>query len=208
MTKTKLILIAGPSGSGKSTLAAALRSQLGVSNATILPMDAYYRDMSHLAHSERAKCNFDHPDSLEWHLLISHINKLMSGETVHVPVYSFADHARCTNTQEYEPAPWLVLEGIHALFNSSIRARASLSVYMDAARDTCLKRRLDRDLGERGRTPECVRIQFDSQVWPMALEWVLPQKNRADCVIPETLDLELATAKLMDRLLQIQRTSP
>ena len=61
----RVIAIAGGSGSGKSTLAAALLEAMGNDSVALLPIDAYYHDLSHLAPEEREAVNFDHPDALD-----------------------------------------------------------------------------------------------------------------------------------------------
>jgi uridine kinase len=62
-----LIGIAGPSGAGKSALARALVERLP-GPALVLPMDAYYRDLGHLAPAARLRVNFDHRDALDHEL--------------------------------------------------------------------------------------------------------------------------------------------
>ena len=42
--------------------------------------DSYYRDLRHLSADERARTNFDHPDSLETSLLVDHLRALRAGE--------------------------------------------------------------------------------------------------------------------------------
>ena len=73
-----IIGIAGCSGSGKTTLARELTEQL---SATLLPLDYYYICLSHLPPEDRALQNFDHPDSLEHSLLVTHIEELADRRT-------------------------------------------------------------------------------------------------------------------------------
>src|SRR5580700_504789 len=86
-----VIGIAGCSGSGKTTLASELATQL---NATLFPLDLYYRDLTQFPLDSRHKQNFDHPDSLESELFIEHIRSLAAGRTIQRPIYDFSTHSR------------------------------------------------------------------------------------------------------------------
>src|ERR1019366_9522257 len=86
-----VIGIGGCSGSGKTTLARELATQL---DATLFPLDLYYRDLSQFPLDTRAKLNFDHPDSLESELIVEHVRALARGETIQRPVYDFKTHTR------------------------------------------------------------------------------------------------------------------
>ena len=74
--KPLVVGIAGCSGSGKTTLARELATQL---DATLFPLDLYYRDLSQFPLDTRHKRNFDHPDSLESELIIAHVRALAEG---------------------------------------------------------------------------------------------------------------------------------
>jgi ABC-type dipeptide/oligopeptide/nickel transport system ATPase component len=60
-----LIGVAGGSGSGKTTVSHAILERVGRDRIAYLQHDAYYRDRSALPPAERARINYDHPDSLE-----------------------------------------------------------------------------------------------------------------------------------------------
>src|SRR5580698_10445165 len=111
--KPLVIAIAGCSGSGKTTLARELATQL---NATLFPLDLYYRDLSQFPLDSRHKQNFDHPDSLESELFIEHIRSLAAGQTIQRPVYDFSTHSRVLGTFDpLTPTNFVLVEGILAL---------------------------------------------------------------------------------------------
>ena len=70
--------VAGGTASGKTTVARAVLEAVGASQIAYLPHDAYYRDRSDLPFEERARLNYDHPDSLETKLLVRHIKDPVS----------------------------------------------------------------------------------------------------------------------------------
>src|SRR5450631_4271617 len=111
--KPLVLGIAGCSGSGKTTLAAELATQL---DATLFPLDLYYRDLTQFPLDSRHKRNFDHPDSLESELIIEHVRSLANGETIKRPVYDFKTHSRVPDAFDViTPAQVVIVEGILAL---------------------------------------------------------------------------------------------
>ena len=193
--------IAGCSGSGKTTLARELTTQL---NATLLPLDFYYRDLSHLAPPERALQNFDHPESLESELLGQHVMALAEGEAIERPVYDFSRHIRVAGqTETVASAEVLIVEGILALHYENLRGLYDFSVYVNAPHDLCLTRRIYRDVRERGRTEASVREQYEATARPMADEYVLPSAQFEDVMVEGTDALDWSIEQVLKRLYQL-----
>jgi uridine kinase len=178
--KSYLIGIAGPSGAGKSFLARYLAERL---QAPVLSLDHYYRGLSHLTPEMRAPANFDHPSALEHDLLIAQAAKLREGNSIEVPTYDFSVHTRTPATQSFQPAPFVVLEGLFTLHWPELRRLLGTRVYVEMTDDVCLQRRQERDVRERGRTPESVVEQFRTTVAPMAERFVRPAQAYADVVV-------------------------
>jgi uridine kinase len=185
-----LIGVAGLSGSGKTSLAQRLAEALdqefrkeSPNACEVITLDAYYHPQGHLTLEERAHLNFDHPNSLDWALLESHLSNVLQGQPIQEPVYLFDQHTRAPYTRCVEPAPFLILEGILALHHPSVRGLLNRTVFVETNHDECLERRIRRDVAERGRTRESVLEQYHATVWPMALEYVLPSRFHADLVV-------------------------
>ena len=83
--RSAVLGLAGGSGAGKTTLVDGLTSRLR-GEVSVLWFDEYYHDLVHLSPDQRATVNFDHPDSLDEVLLIEHLDGLLSGRPVDVPV--------------------------------------------------------------------------------------------------------------------------
>ena len=193
--------IAGCSGSGKTTLARELTTQL---NATLLPLDFYYRDLSHLAPPARARQNFDHPDSLESELLGRHVVALAEGEAIERPIYDYSQHIRVAGqTETVVSTEVLIVEGILALHYENLRGLYDFSVYVNAPHDLCLTRRIYRDVRERGRTEESVRQQYEATARPMADAYVLPSARHADVTVEGTDALDWSIEQVLKRLYQL-----
>ena len=76
-----IIGIAGGTGSGKSTVVRKISEKFKGSEIVVIPQDSYYKDNSHLPLEERLKLNFDHPDSIDFELLIEHLQQLREGKS-------------------------------------------------------------------------------------------------------------------------------
>jgi uridine kinase len=193
-----LIGIAGCSGSGKTTLARELAVQL---EATLFPLDLYYRDLSQFPLDKRDKQNFDHPDSLESELIVEHVRGLAAGLTIQRPVYDFAHHARVAGAFEaVAPSRFVLVEGILALHYAELWPLYDFSVYVEAPNEVCLNRRIYRDMRERGRTEESVRAQFEATARPMAEQYVLPSQVLATMTVAGTDALDWSIEQVLHGL--------
>lgn len=177
--------VAGGTGSGKSTVAAKIVEGLPESTVAILDHDSYYRDRSDLPQTAREQLNFDHPDSLETDLLISHLRTLRSGQAVEMPIYDFKSHARKTLRRRVEPAPFIVVEGILLFVEPALRELLDIKIFVDTDADIRVLRRIRRDIEQRGRSFQTIREQYYKTVRPMHLQFVEPSKRWADLIIPE-----------------------
>lgn len=180
-----LIGVAGGSGSGKTTVSETILDRVGRDRIAYLQHDAYYRDRSGMAFEERVKINYDHPDSLETDLLVTHLKELRARRPVEVPVYDFAWHTRKTETRHVEPRPVILVDGILIFVDRDLREMFDIKIFVDTDADLRFIRRLERDIAERGRTRESVVNQYLETVRPMHLDFVEPSKRYADLIIPE-----------------------
>ncbi len=185
MDKTIVIGIAGGSGSGKTSVAKALVKDLHLNGAVIIEQDWYYKDLSHLPHDERAKWNFDHPDSVEFDLLIKDINRMKAGEEVEFPQYNYVTHSRSEETKKFAPQKVIIVEGIMVLYEPKLREMLDIKIFVDTDADIRFIRRMKRDIYKRGRALDNVTDQYMQTVRPMHETFVEPSKRYADVIIPE-----------------------
>ncbi len=180
-----IVGIAGGTGSGKTTVVRKVMAGFEKDEVVLLPQDSYYRDNSHLPLEERQKLNFDHPDSIEWSLLISHLQDLKNEVTIHQPIYSYLTCTRSDQTILIAPRKVIIVEGILVLTQKEVRDLMDIKVFVDADADDRLARVIRRDLSERGRSAEIVLNRYDLTVKPMHLEFIEPSKRYADLIIPQ-----------------------
>jgi uridine kinase len=197
--------VAGGTASGKTTVARAILDAVGASQVAYLPHDAYYRDRDDLSFEERARLNYDHPDSLETKLLIRHIKQLLAGQSVRMPVYDFTTDRRTEETILVEPAPIILVDGILIFTKRKLRELMDIKVYVDTDADVRFIRRLQRDMQERGRSLDSIIQQYLETVRPMHLRFVEPSKHHADIIIPFGGHNRVAMEMVVSRLQMLLR---
>jgi uridine kinase len=179
-----IVGIAGGTGSGKTTVVNKLLNVFPNGEVIVIPQDAYYRDNGHIPLEERQKINFDHPDSLEFNLLIDHLRQLKKGKAIEMPVYSYLTCLRAKETITVRPANVVIVEGILILADEGLREMLDIKVFVDADADDRLGRVIQRDIAERGRSVLKVLERYHDTVKPSHLQFIEPSKRYADIIIP------------------------
>lgn len=197
-----VIGIAGGTGSGKTTVAHRIVKRIGSQHVALISQDCYYKHLPYLTRQERARINYDHPDSFDNELLLEHLRALRRGMSVDVPVYSFSEHLRLNETVRIKPKPVIVLEGILVLADALLRNEMDIKVFVDTDADVRVLRRIARDLKERGRSIESVFAQYLETVKPMHEAFIEPSKRFADLIVPEGGENEIAISLLASRIKQ------
>jgi uridine kinase len=192
-----IIGIAGGTGSGKTTVVNKILGAISSSQVALVPQDSYYKDSGHLPMEERQKINFDHPDSLEWDLLVEHIRLLKEGEPVEQPRYSYLTCTRSEDTIAVEPRDVVIVEGILIYTHMPLVKLIDLKVFVDADADDRLGRVIHRDMEERGRTVQQVLDRYEKTVKPMHLQFIEPSKRVADVIVPQGGRNEVAISVLL-----------
>jgi len=179
-----VIGIAGGTGSGKTTVVNKILQQLNAEGVNVLSQDNYYLDNPNLTLAEREVLNYDHPKSIDFNLLISHIKALKNHKSIEQPVYSFVTYSRTGDFVIIEPKNVLIVEGILVLTNKELLKEFDLKVFVHADSDERLIRRIRRDTQERGRDLQEVLHRYQTTLKPMHLEFIEPSKNEADLIVP------------------------
>jgi len=177
--------ISGGSGSGKSTVVQELISRLPEKTVTVLPQDSFYWDNGHRSPEEKLAINFDHPDAIEWDLLITQLNELKERRSIKMPLYTYATCARSDKTLTVKPGKIIVVEGILILTEPRLRDLLDIKVFVDADADDRLMRIIRRDIEERGRTFDQGMRHYERFVKPMHLQFIEPSKRFADIIVPQ-----------------------
>jgi len=179
-----IIGIAGGTGSGKTTVVQQIVEELPEDEVCVISQDSYYKDTSDMSYEERVRINFDHPQAIDFDLLVGHLQDLRNGNSIEQPVYSFVEHNRTGDTVTTYPKKVIIVEGILILTHPEIREMFDVKLFVHADSDERLIRRLKRDMAERGRDLNEVLTRYQSNLKPMHEQFIEPTKEFADIIIP------------------------
>lgn len=179
-----IIGICGGTGSGKTTVVNKILEILPKDQVAILSQDAYYKDNSDIPVAERKFINFDHPDSIEFDLLLDHIRQLKMGNTIPMPIYSYITCTRAKENIPVESKEVVLVEGILLFTCKEFRDICNIKVFVDAPSDERLLRVIRRDIVERGRSVEQTLDRYVDTVKPMHEQFIEPTKKYADIIVP------------------------
>ena len=180
-----LIGIAGGSGSGKTTVVKKLMEALPEDSISVVSQDAYYWDNGSLSPEAKKEINFDHPDAIEWDLLVKHLDMLKEGKTIPMPIYTYVTCARSQEVIPVKPTEVVIVEGILIMTCPELVKRLDIKIFVDTDGDDRLMRIIRRDIEERGRTVSDVLRHYETFVKPMHNQFIEPTKRLADIIIPQ-----------------------
>lgn len=203
-----IIGITGGTGSGKTTVVDQIVAELPENEVCVISQDSYYRDTSELSYEERVAINFDHPQAIDFDLLVGHLIDLRNGKSFEQPVYSFKDHNRTGETITTHPRKVIIVEGILIFSNPEIREMFDIKIFVHADSDERLIRRLKRDISERGRDLSEVLERYQKTLKPMHQQFIEPTKEFADIIIPtnkyNTVAVDVIRSIIHQKLAYIQ----
>ena len=199
-----IIGIAGGTASGKTTIVEKLEQHFGKGNLCVLSQDSYYKDNSHLSLEKRNLLNYDHPDAIDFPLLIQQIKELHQGKIIQRPEYSFLTHNRTSTTIPLQAQKIIIIEGILVFTNEVLRSLLDLKIFIDTDADERLIRRIKRDMHERGRSLNEILSRYQETLKPMHQQFIAPTKAFADIIIPynsnNNMGLEVVKSMINQKL--------
>ncbi len=200
-----IIGVAGSSGSGKTSLAVEIVRKLDLPWVIILSIDSFYKSLSEeenrLAHMN--EWDLDEPNSIDFDLLYEKLKELKQGKRVDIPLYSFNQHQRLSETMPIYSPHVVILEGILALNDPKVLEMLDMKIFVEADADVCLSRRIVRDVRERGRTIEGTIKQWFRYVKPVFQRYVEPQREVADLIVPRGMQNKMAIEMIVNQTRQM-----
>ncbi len=211
---TKVVLIAGPSSSGKTTSTKRLAIQLMTNLMTpkMISLDDYFVDRDKTPLDETGDYDYESLYALDLERLNSDLRRLLSGEEINLPTYSFELGRRMERPRpmRLDRDDVLLIEGIHGLnpeLTASLPADSVFKVYVSAlttlriddhnwisTTDNRLLRRIVRDYKYRHTSA------FESiRRWPSVRRgeerWIFPFQENADATFNSSLIFEIGVMK-------------
>ena len=179
-----IIGIAGGTGSGKTTVVSRIVNNLAKDSVAIIAQDAYYKDNTDKSFEEREKINYDHPNSIDFNLLLKQLNELKEGKEIQQPIYSYVEHTRTDDFTTIQPKDVVIVEGILVFTNKELRELCDYKIFVHTDADERLLRRARRDIQERGRDIEEVLNRWEDTLKPMHEQFIAPTMKHANIIIP------------------------
>lgn len=199
-----IIGIAGGTGSGKTTLVHQIKKKFSSEKVCVISQDSYYKSTDHLSDDERSKINFDHPNAIDFELLVAQLKQLKSGINIAQPVYSFLTHNRTKDVVNTSAARIVIVEGILIFNHEELRNLFDIKLFVHVDSDERLVRRIRRDTSERGRSIDDVLHRYKETLKPMHMQFVEPTKTYADIIIPNDKKnigaIEIITLVIRERI--------
>jgi uridine kinase len=171
---SKLISVSGGSGSGKSYFSNDLSK---IINAKVIKLDDYI-----IPQKITKKSNWDLPECWDLDMIRENLEKYLKGKSFRKPIYNFK---RGTNhkSENIFPGKPLILDGLYSLYDPIVDL-ADYKIFVDVDEKERLNRVLKRDIIERGnKTEEKILKRWNETIQPTYLEFVEPQKYKADIVL-------------------------
>ena len=119
------------------------------------------------------------------------VESLKNKKNINQPIYSFIHHNRIEKTKLVKPKKIMIIEGILILNNIKLRDMIDYKVFVNATENLRFKRRLDRDINERGRIKEEVIELFNTRLNKMHKLYVEPMKEFCDIIIDNNSKADL-----------------
>jgi uridine kinase len=179
-----IIGIAGGSGSGKTFFLKSFLEHFSPEEVCLVSQDDYYHPVAAgMTKEEIALYNFDLPKTINNEQFLADINKLINGETVYKEEYTFNNLNIVPKVLEIKPAPILIVEGLFIFYFRDIAEKLDLKIFIEAEEHVALKRRLKRDLEERGYSHEDVLYRWENHVMPAYREFLLPYRDECHQIV-------------------------
>ena len=202
--KPFIIGIAGGTGSGKTFFLKCFLEHFTNEEVCLVSQDDYYFPVAPMTPEENTLYNFDVPETIDREHLYSDITKLIHKETIFKKEYTFNNPTAVPKILEIKPAPILIVEGLFIFYFTEIASLLNLRIFIEADEDVALKRRLKRDLEERGYSHDDVMYRWTNHVMPAYKEFLLPYKNESEQVIVNNTnvaeDIIMVTEKISKEL--------
>ncbi|MDE5713253.1 MAG: nucleoside kinase [Muribaculaceae bacterium] len=209
-----IVLIAGPSSSGKTTSTKRLAIQL-MTNLIVpkmISLDDYFVDRAVTPRDETGDYDYESLYALDLDRLNSDLSRLLNGEEINLPTYSFETGKRIERARplRLDKNDVLLIEGIHGLnpeLTRSINPDEVYKIYVSAlttlkidnhnwisTSDNRLLRRIVRDNKYR-HTSALDTIRRWPSVRRGEEKWIFPFSENADATFNSSLIFELGVMK-------------
>lgn len=193
-----IVGVSGGSASGKTFLLTRLLEQFSDQQVTLISQDNYYKSFEEQTKQPDGSVNFDHPDALHLDRYAADLERVINGETVEIPEYTFNNPDMVPKTLTFRPTPIVIVEGLFVFYHPATSKLLDLKVFVDADEHIKLSRRILRDAEERGYPLDEVLEMYKDYVMPMYKRFVEPYKRDCDLILHNNHHIDSSIRVLID----------
>lgn len=149
----------------------------------VISQDDYYRPIEEQKKDRNGVVNFDRPKSIDKKAFTRDVRRLVAGEVVSRPEYTFNNRDATPKTLTFQPAPIIIVEGLFVFHYKGVNEMLDLRVFLQAKENLKVIRRIKRDRVERNYPLEDVLYRYEKHVLPTFERYIKPYIDEADIVI-------------------------
>ena len=184
--KNLIFGIVGCSGSGKSYIVNYVKNNFNLDVISILLQDNYYKRREYQKKDCDGNYNFDLPSSFLEDELFDDLKKIKNNSTVERLEYTFNNPKILPKKIIVKPRSIILVEGMFLFYYKNFQKLIDRKIFIDVDQNAGLKRRIKRDLEERGYDKNNVLYKYNNHVNPSYNKYILPYKNDADLIVNNT----------------------
>ena len=152
--KNLIFGIVGCSGSGKSHIVNYVKSNFDLDVISILLQDNYYKRREDQKKDSDGNYNFDLPSSFLEDELFNDLKKIKNNSIVERLEYTFNNPKILPKKIIVKPRSIILVEGMFLFYYKNFQKLIDRKIFIDVDQNVGLKRRINRDLAERGYDPD------------------------------------------------------
>ncbi|SEO09918.1 uridine kinase [bacterium A37T11] len=188
--KPYVVGVAGSSGSGKTYFLNSFLAHFKPEEVSLISQDDYYFPAPPMTQEENKLYNFDLPATIDRKSFSHDILQLMQGHTILKRKYTFNNPSLQPKMLELRPAPLLLIEGLFIFHFEEINQLIDQRIFIEASEEVALKRRIKRDLTERGYGEDDVRYKWENHVMPAYHTYLIPYKSTCNLIVENNTNLK------------------
>lgn len=210
----KIVLVSGPSSSGKTTTTIKIGQTLKQQGLSLvaLNIDNYFLNLDQHPKDEFGDYDFETPQALDLALINEHLEHLIRGEEVILPIYDFKSGKRKENgtPMKIGKDDIILIDSLHGLYppmTEKIKNENKFKLYLEPLlqmkdkngnyirwTDIRLLRRILRDYAYRAYDPEKTLTHWH-YVRTSEKRNIIPNHSNADFIINSAMPYELSIYK-------------